>query len=72
MGGLYALPFVLATAAAAGVGLVRAVALVRGLRLPPLRAFARWELALAALLGAYVVLAVLATAAPVSSEDALA
>ena len=51
---------------------MRAVALVRHLRLPPLRAFARWELALAALLGAYVVLAVLATAAPVSSEDALA
>ena len=72
VGGLYPLPFVLATAAAAGVGLVRAAALVRGLRLPPLRAFARWELALAALLGAYVVLAVVAAAAPVSSEDALA
>ena len=72
VGGLYALPFVLGTAAAAGVGLVRAVSLVRRFRLPPLRTFARWELALAALLGAYFVLAVVATAAPVSSEDALA
>jgi 4-amino-4-deoxy-L-arabinose transferase-like glycosyltransferase len=69
---LYSLPFAILTAAAALVGARRFAVLIRGSRLPQLRELQRWERALVALLGVYVVFAVVATAAPVSSEDALA
>jgi 4-amino-4-deoxy-L-arabinose transferase-like glycosyltransferase len=69
---LYPLPFALLTGSAAAVGLVRLAGLLHGARLPSVRALRAWERALAALLAVYVVLAVVVTAAPVSSEDALA
>ena len=69
MGLLYALPFIVLTALAAFAGAIRSSALLGRVRLPRL---ARWELALVALLGVYVVFAVVVTAAPISSEDALA
>ena len=68
-GFLYAVPFIVVTAAAAVLGAVRAAGLLRRVRLPRL---ARWQLGLVALLGVYVAFAVIATAAPISSEDALA
>jgi len=69
---LYPLPFALLTGAAAAVGGVRLRGLLRGARWPNVRALRGWERALAALLAVYVVFAVVATAAPISSEDALA
>lgn len=72
VGALYALPFVLLTAVAAAIGGLRLPVLGRGFRLPSPRALPRWELALAALLGLYVAFSAIATAAPISSEYALA
>lgn len=69
---LDALPFAVLTAAAAVVGAVRLAELLRGVRRPRLRGRPLWQASLAVLLAAYVVFAVLATAAPISSEDALA
>lgn len=71
-GALYALPLVVLTAAAAAAGALRAAGLLRRVRRPRLRGLPAWQLGLVALLGVYVVLAVIATAAPISSEDALA
>lgn len=72
VGALYALPFVLLTAVAAAIGGLRLRVLGRGFRFASPRALPRWELALVALLGVYIAFAVIATAAPISSEDALA
>lgn len=71
-GALYELPFVLLSAAAAVVGTIRAVPLLRRIRRPRLGGLPVWELALVALIGVHIVLAVVSTAAPISSEDALA
>jgi hypothetical protein len=69
LGLLYAEAYVpLAVLAAAG-GLLVCVRLLRGVRLPA--GLPRWQLALAVLLGVYVLLAVVATCAPISSADAL-
>jgi hypothetical protein len=58
-------------ALAAVGGLVVAVTLLRGVTRPRGRGWRPWQLALAALLGAYVTLAAVATCAPISSPDAL-
>ncbi len=71
-GALYPLPFIVLTSAAAVVGALRAASLLRDAPRPRFRGLPSWQQALVALLGVYVVLAVLTTAAPISSEDALA
>jgi hypothetical protein len=63
----YRVVFVLAAAAGARV----ALRLTKGARLPRVRAWRPWELALGAILIAYVVLGAVATSAPISSPDAL-
>jgi hypothetical protein len=69
---LYPAPFIVLTACAALAGAFRAVGLSRRSGRPRIRALPPWERALVALLVLYVLLAVVATAAPISSEDALA
>jgi hypothetical protein len=63
----YRVVFALAAAAGAWV----ALRLTKGARLPRVRAWRPWELALGALLIAYIVLGAVATSAPISSPDAL-
>jgi hypothetical protein len=71
LGLLYTAAYVpLLVLAAAGGALVLARS-VRGARLPRLRTWPAWQLALAALIAVYVVAEVLVTAAPISSADAL-
>lgn len=60
---------VFALAAAGGAWV--ALRLLQGARLPRIRAWRPWELALAALVIVYAVLGVVATSAPISSPDAL-
>jgi hypothetical protein len=60
---------VFALAAVAGAWM--AVRLMRGARLPRIRTWRPWELALGGLLVAYVVIGAVATSAPISSPDAL-
>jgi hypothetical protein len=69
LGLLDAVPYDLALAAAAVWGAVQARGLLRAVSLP--REWPRWQAGLAALLGLYVVLALVVAAAPISSADAL-
>ncbi len=55
----------------AAAGAVAARRLASGARLPSFRSWPRWELALVGLVAVYVLVDVLATAAPISSQDAL-
>ena len=71
VGWLYAPPFVAITVAAAVWGAFRAAQLFRCPLADP-AGLAPWQLGLVALLGIYVVLAIVVTAAPITSEDALA
>lgn len=69
LGLLYAEVYVPVAVLSAGGGLLVGARLLRGTRLPI--GLPPWQLALAGLLGVYVVLAVLATCAPIASADAL-
>lgn len=69
LGLLYAEVYVPIAVLSAAGGLIAAARLLRGVRLPA--ALRRWELALAALLGLYIALALLVTCAPIASADAL-
>lgn len=68
---LYPAAYLPVLALAALAGAPEALRLVGGVRRPRLVSWPRWQTALALLLGVYVVLAVLATCAPISSADAL-
>jgi hypothetical protein len=64
-------PYVAVLGVAALGGVVAARRLVRGAGPPRVSRWPRWQQALAVLLAVYVVLAVVVTAAPISSADAL-
>lgn len=70
-GALHSTAFEILLALAAFGGIVRFATETRSLASPRLRKWRPWQMALAALLALYGLLAALATAAPVSSPDAL-
>jgi hypothetical protein len=71
LGFLHAELFVPLFAAAAVVGAVELARNVRGARLPAFASWARWEVALGAVIAVYLLIDLLVTCAPISSADAL-
>jgi hypothetical protein len=71
LGFLYAQLFVPLFAAAAVAGAVELARNVRGARLPAFASWARWEVALGAVIAVYLLIDLLVTCAPISSADAL-
>jgi 4-amino-4-deoxy-L-arabinose transferase-like glycosyltransferase len=70
-GVLHSIVYLAVFAPAAAVGVALGVPFLRRARFPRIRTWRRWQLAVLALLGVYVALAVLSTCAPISSPDAL-
>jgi hypothetical protein len=70
-GVLHPIVYLAVFASAAAVGVALGVPFLKRARFPRIRTWRRWQLAVLALLGVYVALAVLSTCAPISSPDAL-
>src|SRR6266511_3375493 len=68
---LYAAAYIPLLIAAAVFGAVELLRLLRGAQRPRASSWPRWQLALAALIGVYLLAALVVTAAPISSADAL-